>query len=543
MKTRVIEMSLGENKQRLSDFGRYAADFAGMAAYRARHSMASLVYGAVVTPLLLQGYSPPQVIPTQKIETVHAAQSGCGLPQIPQLFRWCVDDRSTPDVEIISNPRAEPGSPLKVKVSGQSRYGVADIGLFDSVGLQLRAFPCGGIKKCDAAFDGMIAPSTPFSDYTYKAVVRDSKGGVNTVSFTGQTASQKYKMATLLVASPDHPATQRDVDTLKKGMEFFEKTWNKETPGIEMDAADFYQVEAVTETNPFYYIDPLKKFYNDHPDKKNIYDSFNVVSTWSDPDFYPLALHWNMPSRADGGSISYVHCGTPCKLRGLTKIRDMKRLAESFAVPLTEENYSDVMAHTIGNIMMHETGHVWGIYVGDTSDPFELTVNGHYRATLDTHWDPLGGGAYAQDADGSYSLDISGLSAGIPSMWHDFTLFQMGLKKREDVRSIRKMTGCANNRCSGYVDLSVDQVFPKNSATAEPLTLFHGGDADLDGIMNWAEREGTLGYKTDHLNFDTDGDGFGDIEEIKKGASPLDFDSRPLSDGKTPVILPTLSPP
>jgi len=58
---------------------------------------------------------------------------------------------------------------------------------------------------------------------------------------------------------------------------------------------------------------------------------------------------------------------------------------------------------------------------------------------------------------------------------------------------------------------------PATLVVADDIT-----DSDGDGISDYDETNGTLGYVTDPNNADTDGDGVNDLDEINQGADPTE---------------------
>jgi hypothetical protein len=60
-------------------------------------------------------------------------------------------------------------------------------------------------------------------------------------------------------------------------------------------------------------------------------------------------------------------------------------------------------------------------------------------------------------------------------------------------------------------------------------------DSDNDGLSNWIEGHRT---GTDPLQFDTDGDGFGDGAEVRAGTNPLDSNSAPAGPPAPPPVTP-----
>ena len=353
-----------------------------------------------------------------------------------------------------------------------------------------------------------------------------------------ETGTCKFKMATLLISIPGFPATEGNIQDLKTAVNLFEGKWNSITPGIQIDATDFYQFEYKPTpergTGPGYWRAAIPQFYRENPGKKDTYDFITIADTWTEGTWF--CDHKIIPHRLDVEISSENFCGdgvNTCRFKGLNWLANINKMCGG--------SIQDI--YWKAGVLMRETVHQWGVIMGDFSNynPLGLTdsLGPHYgRNTVANDFLNVGTDFYSKNTNGKYeNLGLTYQQFFEAASWHDMTLFQMGLIDRGQVSAIDKVTTCDLTGCS-FESFTIDEVFPKDNALLKEGVLPSNHDSDRDGILNWAELQGVLGYKTNFLTADTDGDGVDDLTEIQNGTNPLVGPNAPPppQDTQTPTI-------
>jgi hypothetical protein len=332
-----------------------------------------------------------------------------------------------------------------------------------------------------------------------------------------------YNMAFVLFSSPDSsPASSEELSRLNESIILAQDKWNEITPGLSLRIKLYLiNVSRFATTEP---IRAVNTFYDYYPLENQNYDAIAFMDTWTNNDYYCSSNNF---LKDDVDTLFGIN---NCSLRQVIFLTSIHN-------PCSAINNLD--AYQIATIIIHETTHHWAVQLpvvfldgnsSDTSSPASLldSYKVHWSDYVNSSFDPLGGNLFELN-NSTFTVVAHSLRLIWPNENDskytfdnmkrlDLELFMMGLKTREEVSNVRLMTNCNNYICSSYHDFSVDDILPINMATITPSLP---GDTDGDGIYTWAELEGTLGYKSDPFNKDTNQNGIDDLSEILNGQNPL----------------------
>ena len=194
----------------------------------------------------------------------------------------------------------------------------------------------------------------------------------------------------------------------------------------------------------------IQEIYNRYPP-----GSFDFINIFSDLPWYNKngkAEHETVQNRIKdaGYSLStsaYIYGDTGGRLLGINFMNNLEILSNSITYSESEEEAACLIGHTL----THETTHQWAAYIGDNETKgtdMPLTSDDgtgvHYSYGLNIGYDPVGGGRWQDNKDGTFTLlgpeewctppkeGWENLRLGFPRM-SDITLYLAGAIKKEEV--------------------------------------------------------------------------------------------------------------
>ncbi len=144
-----------------------------------------------------------------------------------------------------------------------------------------------------------------------------------------------------------------------------------------------------------------RKFFSLYPDKKNNYDFLSIFTTFHKPSY--IEIHDLVTNNVKGIALNQIYTpdGFPQGLLGINFLGDTYS-------PTYNKTESEVKNNL--DLMIHETGHQWGMYLGVDEG---ISDGVHYSNWVDNgfqrdgKWwgDAMGGWPWKQNNDGTYSVN------------------------------------------------------------------------------------------------------------------------------------------
>ena len=238
-----------------------------------------------------------------------------------------------------------------------------------------------------------------------------------------EVTDNKFNMAFILISDKEQDITiKRQI--LNKYKTKFESTFNSATLNLASMDTSYNIVDLVIEREDnihgFDVMKTTKMFFKDHKDE---FDFIAIYSTFRLPKYggTQISVIQN-PASFDTQLDLSKDFGSEGKLKGVMILNDYYLQKE---IDMGDN-------HSSQNLLLHETGHYWGVEVGDNfkgRKNLDLEIkqqNIHFYPGLQSPYKtgtPLGSSYWESNCDGSYSRkDEQGLKK-----YHPFQLFSMGL--------------------------------------------------------------------------------------------------------------------
>ena len=277
---------------------------------------------------------------------------------------------------------------------------------------------------------GDSGPLQASADEQINEQAKPSSVGANTASFDEKIADEtQYKMAFILFTLETDPVEliEKRVNDLTIVKRNFSTRFNYATLDYAFMDTSYdviplqiksEEIEEITCNTTFF-----QKFYEVHP------DDFDFISIFHDGTSSDRMYHQNIKNKIEGIGLSEFDFsksyGSNGKLSGINVIP---------YIPSTVEEM-DILSM---NALLHETGHQWGIYIGDnfkndTNATLEIKQQGiHFYRGLESPYltgTPMGSDRWVSNGDGTYRRENL---QNTPQKYHPIQLYLMGILNSEN---------------------------------------------------------------------------------------------------------------
>jgi len=192
----------------------------------------------------------------------------------------------------------------------------------------------------------------------------------------------------------------------------------------------------------------VKEFYINNPDE---FDFISIFTNFKIGAGASEAFHALLQNKVEGIGMGMrwdnsANYGSKGKLLGYNYMGDVNLI-------FTSEFPEERSYYMIGSLLLQETVHQWGAFIGDqdgsSGDLFLQHASGaHWSPGLNTGYDPLGGGDWQDNGDGTFTLKPhasywwggEGINNSLfKEVFSDLTLYLIGAVSKEKVNPILKV--------------------------------------------------------------------------------------------------------
>lgn len=259
-------------------------------------------------------------------------------------------------------------------------------------------------------------------------------------SYLDPCDKDEFTMAFVLLVKDEEEATDERIERIERLKDGFEDIFYTATNEFaEMDTSDDVIIIQVDDSmfddyDLLEYQPLFDKFYENNENKYDFisfYDTFSQIGGIA-------STHTMIQNKIEGIGMEISddtnYYGSDGRLLGINNLNNIDAVTSEWKISHQE-------------LLLHETGHQWGVYVGDNFNYGEnnaqleiMQQNMHFFVGLESPFEeptPMRAQVWLEDEDGTYYRQTGGMESDIK--YHPFMLYFMGLlseKNYDDVYSI-----------------------------------------------------------------------------------------------------------